>query len=257
MDFFDCNCCFGRPARPDKSPLICPEVDDLLGQLVRAGIGRAIAWHVAQFDVSPQYGNAILADAIRNRPNLLGAWTVLPDQTGEMPLDKLFDDMKANRIVALRVFPPTGRYLLNALTMGPLLDEMTARHIPLIYSIKRIQPSMGETQVWRTLYDLLADFPDLVVIVADHSSWGSDRLFRPLIENYPGVHIETSLYFIDGGIEDFVEHYGPESLLFGSGLPERYPGGGMLALRHAEFSESDKLAVAAGNLDRIVKEVRL
>ena len=54
-----------------------------------------------------------------------------------------------------------------------------------------------------------------------------------------------------------VEHYGPDRLLYGSGLPERFPGGMMMVIRHGQISEEAKVAIAGGNLTRIIEEVRL
>ncbi len=257
MEFFDCNCYFGPPAKPTDSPKVCASVDDLLSELDRAGIKRALAWHIAQRDVSPQRGNQLLSEAIRNHPNLLGCWTMLPPQTGEMPVDKLLTDMKANHIVALRAFPGAHRYLLNTVTMGALLTEMTVRHIPLIYSVGNTQPGIGQRQAWQDIYSLMDDFPELPVIITDHGSWGSDRYFRPLLENSHSVYVDTTLYFQDGGIEDFVASYGPTRMVYGSGLPERFPGGMMLAIRHGQISEEAKAAIAGGNLTRIIEEVQL
>jgi len=254
MDFFDCNAFFGRPAKPGPSTMTCPTVDDLLAQFTRAGVARALVWHVAQIDASPHCGNTLLADAIRPHSNLLGVWTLLPPQTNEMPLDRLFTDMKSNRIVALRAFPATHRYLFCTTTLGPLLKEMSDRRIPLLYSIRRNSP---DRTAWQDLYNVLHDAPDLTVIITDHGSWGCDRYFRPLLEHFPRVFIDTTLYFIDGAIEDLVDRYGPARLLFGTGLPERFPGGSMLALRHAPFPDAAKADIAAGNLDRLIKEVRL
>jgi predicted TIM-barrel fold metal-dependent hydrolase len=250
MRFLDCNCCFGRPSKPTPSPAACPTVEDLIAQIERAGIERAVAWHIAQHDVSPQRGNEMLAEAIRGHSNLLGCWTLLPNQTGEMPVDELLSGMKEARIVALRAFPGPHRYLLNRLTLGPLLDAMVERRIPLIVSMKR-----GVT--WPEVYALLAEVPDLTLLIVDHGSWGCDRFFRPLFENYERVHVDTTLYFLDGGIEDVVRTYGPGRLLFGSGLPERSPGGTMMYLRHCEIDDEQKAAIAGGNLRRLLEEVKL
>ena len=257
MEFFDCNCYFGFPAKPGKNPTVCRSVDDLGSELKRAGIGRALVWHVAQRDTSPQRGNELLAEAIRDRSNLLGCWTMLPGQTGEMPVDGLAEQMKANRIVALRAFPAAHRYLLNELTMGPLLTEMVTRRIPLLYSAGSSQPGIGQRQAWEDLYKVLDAYPELTVIITDHGSWGSDRYFRPLLENCHSVYVDTTLYFQDGGIEDFVSMYGPGRMVYGSGLPEHYPGGMMLAIRHAQIPDEAKHAIASGNLTRIIEEVQL
>ena len=91
-------------------------------------------------------------------------------------------------------------------------------------------------------------------MICDHGCWGQDRLFRPLLERYPNVHIDTSQYLLDGGIESLVADYGAGRLLFGSSFPESYLGGMMLTLRHARISEEAKAAIAAGNLERILAQ---
>jgi predicted TIM-barrel fold metal-dependent hydrolase len=250
MEFLDCNCYFGLPAKAAASPAACPTLDALAAQLDRAGIDRAVVWHIAQHDVSPLRGNELAAEAIRGRDRFLGCWTILPPQTGEMPVADLLVRMKASRVVALRAFPPAHRYLLNRETMGPLLEEMVQRRVPLLYSMNRLPPWYMARTAWHDLYGLMADFPE-------HGSWGCDRYFRPLLEQYERVYLDTSLYFLDGGIEDLVRWYSPRRLVFGSGLPERYPGGMMLAIRHAEIDDEAKEAIAGGNLAQILKEVRL
>ena len=256
MEFLDCNCSFGLPSKAGVSPATCATADDLAGQLDRAGISKAIAWHVAQHDVSPQTGNRMLSEAIKGRDQLLGCWTVLPPQT-EMPVNRLMADMKAAGIVALRAFPVAHRYLLNGTTMGPLLEEIARRHIPLLYSIRRLPPHWSPHQAWQDLHNLMAEFPELTLIVCDHGSWGCDRYFRPLLEEYERVFVDTSLYFVDGGVEDIVERYGPGRIIFGSGLPERYPGGMMMAIRHGGIPEAAKAAIAGGTLARLIEEVQL
>jgi len=257
MEFWDCNSCFGLPSKPSQSPATCETVDDLTAQLDRAGIVRSIAWHVAQHDVAPTIGNRMLAEAIRGKDQLLGCWTVLPPQTGEMPVDQLLADMKSHRIVALRAFPVAHRYLLNGATMGPLLDEMVARRIPLLYSTRRLPASYSGQQAWQDLYNLMAECPELTLIVVDHGSWGCDRYFRPLFDLYERVFVDTSMYYIDGGIEDVVARYGPGRIVYGSGLPERYPGGMMMAIGHAQIDDEAKAAIAGGTLRQLIEEVTL
>jgi len=78
-----------------------------------------------------------------------------------------------------------------------------------------------------------------------------------LVEKYPNVYVDTAQYLLDGGIEAFVRDYGPSRMLFGSGFPDAYFGGMMLALRHAEISEEAKEAISGGNLERILQEAQL
>ena len=244
MNYFDCNAFFGLPAKRPIAPVA--SAGELLVEMDRAGVDRALVWHIAQHDVAPQTGNDLLAQAIAPHDRLYGCWTLLPNHAHEFPAPaSLFEDMRASRIVALRVFPDSHRYLLNAVSMGDVLEAMTAHHIPLFLSVKR-----GIS--WRGVYDVLAEFPALTAVICDHGCWGEDRMFRPLLERYANVAVDTAQYLLDGGIEALVADYGPERLLFGSGFPESYFGGMMMALQHAGISPEAKEAVAHGNLERLI-----
>jgi predicted TIM-barrel fold metal-dependent hydrolase len=155
--------------------------------------------------------------------------------------------MEEARVAALRIFPNTHRFLPNAVTLGDILDRMVVRRVPLFVSVRRGLD-------WPGIYALLAEFPDLVCVICDHGCWGMDRLFRPLLERYPNVYVDTAQYLLDGGIESLVAEYGASRLLFGSGFPESYFGGMMMALQHAQIPAEAKAAIASGNLERILQE---
>ena len=246
MRFFDCNVFFGLPAQRPLQPV--PTAEMLLAEMDRARVEKALVWHIAQHDASPQVGNRLLATAIEPHPRLVGCWTVLPNQTREFPPPgALFEQMREARVAALRVFPSSHRFLVNGVSMGVLLDSMVSSRIPLFASLRRGMD-------WRDIYALLAEFPDLVCVVCDHGCWGMDRMFRPLLERYPNVYIDTAQYLLDGGLEAIVADYGARRLLFGSGFPESYFGGMMLALRHSRIPNEAKQAIASGNLERILAE---
>ena len=88
MRFFDCNCFFGLPTRRPLLPV--PTAEQLLVEMDRAGVERALVWHIAQHDASPYVGNQLLEEAIRPHPRLWGCWTVLPNQTHEFPQPAVF-----------------------------------------------------------------------------------------------------------------------------------------------------------------------
>jgi predicted TIM-barrel fold metal-dependent hydrolase len=249
MLFFDCNVFYGLPTKRPLAPVATAE--ELLAEMDRAGVEKALVWHILQHDASPQIGNQVLADEIRPHPCLVGCWTVQPNQAREYPPPQaLFRQMKANRIAALRVFPSAHRFLANGVSMGELFEQMMACRVPLFVSLRRGMD-------WPDIYALLAEFPDLTCVICDHGCWGMDRMFRPLLERYPNVHVDTAQYLLDGGIEALVADYGAGRLLFGSGFPESYLGGMMMALKHAQIPDEAKEAIAGGNLARIVEEARL
>jgi predicted TIM-barrel fold metal-dependent hydrolase len=250
MRFFDCNTYVGLPMNPPPGQPARPGVSaqELLAAMDRAGIEKALVWHVAQRDYDPLAGNELLAEAIAGHDRLAGCWTLLPPQCRELgDLDEWLARAAAAGVRAFRAFGQENRYLLRGEALGDVLSRLAAARRPLILSVGK---------EWQAIYDLLAEFPDLTVILTDLECWGTDRYFRPLIERYPNVCVEISGYIVDGGIEAFVGDYGPRRMLFGSGFPAAYHGGMMLALARAEISEQDKQAIAADNLDRLLGEVR-
>lgn len=249
MGFFDCNVQLGLPIEGRLAPVATPR--ELLLEMDRAGVERALVWHCAQLEAAPQVGNQLLSEAIAQEPRLVGCWAVMPDHDEEFPpLGTFLARMKEARVAALRAFPGRHDFLLNAVSTGELLSAMTARRIPLILSLER-----GAD--WRTIYELLGEFPDLVCILCDVGWPGQDRMVRPLLRRYPHVYVDTANYTVDGGVESLVSHCGAHRLLFGSDFPDSYFGGMMLAIQHADVPAEAKAAIAGGNLARILGEAAL
>jgi hypothetical protein len=243
MDWFDCNCGFGIPAKPFGS--VFATAAELLDELDFCGVGEALVVHIAQQFESPQTGNQLVLTEIADQPRLHPAWAILPPQT-EWDVASFVDGIKRHGVGALRAYPEEDRYLLNGLTFGPLLEELVGRRIPLFVG-----------PYWQTVADLLGDFPELTLVVVDHGNWGDDRFFRPLIDRYPRLHLDTSSYQLERGLADFVRRYGPDRLLYGSGSPNIQMGAALLTLAHADIPDAAKVAIAGENLRRLLSEVRL
>lgn len=245
MRFADVNCRLGLP--PGGTPSAGHGTDALLRALDRAGIERALVWHVAQREYAVPEGNRLLAAAVRGQTDrLAGCWALLPPQCAELPpLPQFLDEMSAAGVRALRAFPAQQNWLLRREVMGEWFDVLAARGVPLLLS-------PADVGGWPGLYDVLAAWPALRVVLCDVGLWGPDRLVRPLVGRYPHVYMELSQYILADGIRAFVESCGAERLLYGSGFPDWEHGGMMLALRHAQIPESAKAAIAAGNLERLL-----
>ncbi len=251
LDFFDINIRAGRSLGGTYKPAISGK--DLTAEMDRLGIKKALVWHIDQCDSSPQEGNRMLSKIISGDSRLFGAWAVLPPQSDEQPAAAVFfRQMKQNGIYALRVFPEAHRFLLNRIVFGEFLDEVERRKIPVLFSI-------SENDItWKGLYEILAEYPKLVSVICDSGVWGSDRCFRPLVEAYENVYVETSLVSLGEGVmEAFVRDYGPHRLLFGTGFPKRIPEAAMMQLSHADIKEEEKESIAGKNAERLISEVVL
>lgn len=251
IKFFDSNMFIGRQVT--GTPAGVADADGLLARMDDLGIEKALVWHVDQYECSPVLGNTITNSTTSYSKRLFGCWSILPPQTGEIAYKDFFSEMKTSGITALRAFPDRHLYILNRQVFGGFLDEVSERKIPLLLSISEI----GGTK-WSAAYDLLKDYPNLTSVICDTGVWQTDRSSRPLLENYPNVYMETSMLSLGARIlEEMVATYGPGRFLFGTGFPLRYPEASMLHLTHAEFSDEDKSAIAAGNLEKLIAEVEL
>ena len=95
------------------------------------------------------------------------------------------------------------------------------------------------------------------MIALQQTNHGQDRYFRPLLEAYAHLVIATSRYECDGAIPELCARYGAQRLVFGTGYPDVPMGGAVLALLHCGLPEGDVVAIAGGNLERLLQEVDL
>jgi hypothetical protein len=244
LRLFDCYAIAGTAIRPPLWPALTAA--DLLAEMDRCGVDEAMVHSAAIELTSPVTGNLELVEFCAASRRLHPVWCLLPPQTGEMPLADLLAGMKAHGVRTLSAYPDEHRFLLNGITFGAVFEAMIDRRIPLF-----VRGGGGPN--WARITDLLREFPRLIVIAADFGVWGQDRFIRPLMERFEGLHIETSTLELDGGIPSLVARYGPDRILFGSGFHRRPMGGASLLLRNLDIAPQAKLAIAHGNLERLLE----
>jgi hypothetical protein len=251
--FFDCNISFGVRPKPGLGYAATPE--DLLAEMDRCGVDQALVTCAAQQFGSPLEGNEMVVAQTREHVRLHPVWALLPSQTGEFPEPgDLVVSMRAYKVRALWSWPGQHRYLLDRRTFGPLLEELTARRVPLFLPLTE---QSGDQSGWCLAGSLLEIYPRLTLVLTNQSVWGQDRYFRPLIEEYANLYLETSHYELAHGLSDFCRRYGAERWLFGSAYPERCLGGAVYQLLRAELPLSAIKAIAGANLCRLLEEAVL
>lgn len=247
MEFFDVNAFIGRPMLRQHGP--AATVDEYFAVVAPLGVTRAVLWHVVQRDVGPDPGNALMSKAIAGDARVRGCWAVLPPQTDRAVMDNLFARMQADNIAALRLFPDMHRYVPDRITLGAVLDEATARNVPVFLSLR-----FGFD--WAGVHRFLTEFPDLPCVLCDVGVWGQDRNSWPVLERFPKTWLDTSMVCLEaGGLEAAVRAYGAERLLFGTGFPYHSPHAAVLDLLHADISEAERAAIAAGNLEKLLSRM--
>lgn len=249
MDFFDCNVVYGSTAkRMDFAPV--PSVDGILSEMGRLGVGRALVRRYEQEGAGVVIGNQLVAEDVRSSDKLWGVWAMLPPHTEELPApDKILKDMSMNRIAAWQFFGELHGYLWDPDVLKVWFELAVRHRVPLFVDIGR---GIG----YGALRSVLRVYPDLIVIASKERGHPDDRQIWPVFQDFPGFHYDISGYDTDGGVEATVEKFGPERLLFGSRYGFGYMGAPMLMLKHAQIGDDAKQLIAAGNLDRILQNIK-
>jgi hypothetical protein len=254
ITWFDAECCLGRTRvhRPGAPTT----VDALAGALDENGIDRALVYHADAAGYDPVVGNRELLEEIGEHPALEPCWVLLPHDTGEFPPpDAAIDQMLTSGVRAARVFPFDFRFAFRLWNLAPLLERLAAHHIPLWVDFGHDGWSARTTD-FDGIHEVCAALPSLPIVLV-RPNIGSDRWLFPLLRQHPNLYIETSYYTVHRGIELVCETFGPERILFGTGLPHRAPGPSVTALAYSLIDEEARALVAGGNLARLLAGVKV
>lgn len=256
MELFDANCMLGpAPARQPGAPTTA---EGLQVELRRVGIGRALVYSSLAEHYSPAEGNARLLATVRDYPELIPCWVLMPLTTQELPGAgsgaTLVDQMLAQGVKAARMFPTLHRFSVRGWLLGDLLYALAARRVPLILDFGN--RSWGDRFTdWEAVRETCLTHPHLPVILV-REGMASDRWLYPLFHQCPNLFIEMSYYQVHRGIEVVCRRFGPGRLLFGTGMPIYDPGAPISMLLYSDVADDARRQIGSGNLERLLAEVR-
>jgi hypothetical protein len=243
----------GRPAVRQPGTPTTPE--DLVATLQSVGIGEALVYHADAAEYLPTLGNErVLADTA-DLPALHPCWVLGPHQTGEFPPpEDVVPAMVRAGVRAVRLLPHDHGYRFRAWNIGSLLERLAAHRVPLFVDFG-MRGWTDDYVDWEGLIEVCTGFPDLPVVLV-RASIGSNRRLFPALERCPNLLVESSYYTVHRGIEVVASTFGPDRMLFGTGLPLRAPGPALTALAYSLISPSDRARIGGENLRALLEGVR-
>lgn len=234
-DIFDANVYVGHSGISGALALEAPE---LLLEMDRFGIKRAIASHFVSYEYDAVEGNrALERDA---NPRFLPAWSSSPDPSSLADLEP-----RAPRAVRLWFGTLHHNFSSAVWCAGELLEYLEEHRVLTVISRPEIE--------WDAIAVLLQNFPRLNVLLLD-IGYRSDRYLFPLLKKFPNLYFDSSTYVAHRQLEWYLEQFGPDRIVFGSRLPLYTPGAALMALGTARVPDSGRVAVAGGNLRRLIGE---
>jgi len=209
----------------------------LLAEMDRFFIRRALVSHWESEEYEAASGNETLArDFAADR--MTPAWAVMPDANSLTAL-------ALRKPVAVRITPGATQhnFSLAGWSAGGMFDYLQQHSVVTLITLADIG--------WPSLTSLLENFPRLPLVLLE-TGYRADRYLFPLLKRFPLLHFDSATYLAHRQLEAFVESLGAERLLFGTRLPLYTPASSLGVLSSARISDAARLAVAGGNLRRLL-----
>lgn len=232
---FDANTYLGHSGLHGELALEAPP---FLCEMDRFAIKRALVSHFAGLEYDAIEGNRALERDMDAR--FVPAWTVSSEQAS-------LDDIISRSAKAVRVWfgPLHHNFSSGRWCSGSLFEHLQHNRTLVLISRPEIE--------WDDLSLLLGNFPHLRVLLLD-VGYRSDRYLFPLLEQFSDVYFDSSTYVSHRQLEWYLNHFGPDRIVFGSRLPLYTPAAALTVLGTARIPAPVRLAVAGENLRRLLGE---
>ncbi len=242
MRITDINCMIGTwPSRQKQYE----KAGELLSDLDRDRITDCIAFHSMAL-WSPERGNALIREASAGSMDRIKPCYILEPTLGSslMPsADILYMRLMEEKPVAVRLYPNMKQFRVDDFYCGELLEVLNDLKMPVIFEPDQ---ALG----FDCLPSLAREYPGICFILLRHG-FRQSRYIIPLLKKLSNVYFETSAMVDTGLIEEIVNKYGSEKLLFGSGLPFFTPAGALSLVLYARIGDEDRENILYKNWLRI------
>jgi predicted TIM-barrel fold metal-dependent hydrolase len=246
MHIIACDPMIGMPRLPLDA--IHPDANDLIAEMDRLGISRAIVRHRTAIECGPMTGNAVLQRDLRDQDRLTPAWFLTPDGFAPEydPVLAVRSMLGAGVRIAWTDAGAEG-FSLRPWCCERLYESLSALRVPLMLDALTTQPD--------DLDEVLTAFPALRIVLFHVRMIGRNRLLNPLMERHPSLHLCLDhFYTVFMGAEDLCRRFGAARLTFGMGYPEAEGGAALASLTYADISDADRSTIAHGTIERLLSE---
>ena len=241
MPVFDANVRVGDPV---DEPSVCRDQSELLAELDRHGVERALVYHALTEVISPIDGNQCLEAWLDDDGRLSPQWSVMPTDDSMTQIRALHDEGRV-RCVRLHDTRPVG-LPFRPWAYDTLLSWLSEARIPVWIGM----PDADADELVATL----RAYPELATVLVgahySHALW-----IRPILTALPNAYLELSRYEPIGEVEALRDEFGAERLLYGSWYPRYAMGPTLFYLHHTGLTDAELALVCGGNLVRILQAV--
>lgn len=252
MQFFDINCMIGEWGYKD---LQFKTAEALQQEMERVNIDKALVFHSRSWLYDPKSGNDTIIKEVQGYNGLIPVITLtsLIDQEfgGK---DSIYDYISKNRIGAIRLFPNDHSYTLNLWNIDKLFCIMEEVRMPVLIECRPNTGSIDEE--FPRIFEIAKKYQNTPIILLS-TGYRRQRVIYDLFEKCSNIYIDTSTFITFRGIEEVVNHFGSERILFGTRMPFIEAGVSIGRVLYSDISLDSKENIAGRNIRRLLQNNRL
>jgi hypothetical protein len=225
-------------------PLARGEPEELVRMLRAEGIDYALvsSAHALYYDC--RLGNAETLAAAARHPELLPLLCVNP-RRGQEAREEL-GSRKQRGFVGVKLHPTSHECSLTSDEAEVVLDHCERQQVPVLTHSSEEDPRCDP----RAIAEAARRHPGLALVVG-HACLFSSREVVAVAEQYPNVHLELSVNYEAGKLEDTVARLGTSRLLFGSDAPLHHPSVMLQRIRVMGLGAADEERLLSANARRV------
>lgn len=223
---------------------------ELLAEMDRLGIERALVAHASGWESLPGLGNARVEEETREHARFARAWTALPDTAGDTsPAAEWLNGLLALGARAVWLYPKRMNWTLEDWCAGPLLKALEDRRVPAFLPL-------DETDLPQ-VHRVLEIHPRLPLVLCG-ANYRHNRMLFPLLERHTSLRLSIApRWDVHDGIEQVCARAGAGRLLFATNWPVCDMGATIAYLAYARISAEERERIGAGNLEQLLAEVHV
>lgn len=247
MKIIDINCTFGTLIKKGKK---FTKSSDLLLEMDKYRISSCIAFS-SLYVWQPMLGNENVKDIAEASRGRIKACYVLEPNLGttEMPgRDELARKLEVDRPAAVKLYPRSNNYVLDGFYCGELLELLNRYEMPVFLD-------SNEAPDYKDIPGLAMAYPNIKFVIL-RTSIKKSRNTIPLLSKLENVYFDMSVMIDTGLIEEIVDRFGSEKLLFGSGMPFYVPAGALSMIIYSRIDKKHRENILFRNWERIEGGIR-
>ena len=227
-----------------------PTVADWHAEMQRLHITRAVVRHRFCIDIGPWYGNDLLMEELAGDPALVPAWALTPDgRPPDFDIAAAVRAMLARGVKAAWLEPKSHMFSAMPWCAEDLYAALQTARVPLLLRYAQVTPDEIDA--------VCSAFPDLRLVLLRIPRIGRNRMLYPLLQRHPQLRCCFDPGFsVFGGFADLCRRFGEHRWVLGTTYPDAEGGAGITGLMYAGLPDSAVAAIARGNLEQLLAEVR-